>query len=156
METALTTLARPRAWACGETAGTLLAELRSTHSELLEALDHKERVTTGATPAPNHCALVRWKLARARHRRSKLMTRIHARLLEDAAPEEAKTLRWLEADELQLCRRSAEHVQGWTMDRVTSDWPRYGEASAAFIACLRQRIVLEMQTLYPMLGARSE
>lgn len=138
-----------------DAAGALLEELKTVHGELMDAVNQKERTTRAVEPNLADCALVRWNLSRARHCRRKLMHRVHARLLKDASPEEAAALRRLDFDELQLCQLSAEHLQNWTNERLGADWLGYRQASTAFSACLRQRIRAEVQTLYPMLEARS-
>lgn len=140
----------------GDRAARLLSELQQAHVCLLDSLSLKEAVTGASPPVSTRHSLVRWQLGRARHSRQRILNDVYAELFRDATAEEAAMLRLLQADELDLCRRSSDHLARWTNERIEADWSGFRSAAAEFIARVRRRVMTERETIYPMLVARTD
>ena len=136
-------------------AALLLAALRHAHDRLLDALSLKETVTSASIPVSTRFSLARWQLGRARHLRQRVLNDVYAELFQSATEQEAALLRLLQADELDLCQRSSDHLAQWTNERVEADWPGYRAAAAEVIKRVRRRVMMEREAVYPMLIGRT-
>lgn len=135
--------------------GQLLSELRKAHEAVREAMELKLEVARAPDFTATHCALLRWKMSRARHWRSKVLLRAIVELLKDASPGEAAALRQLQLDELNVSRCCAAHLQRWTAEAIALDRDAYAFAAAQFCAAFGERLSREAQVLYPMLSCRT-
>lgn len=135
-------------------AGHLLHELRIAHEAVREAIDLKLEVARALDFTASRCALVRWKMSRARHHRSKSLAATIAELLNDASSAEAAALHQLRVEELAVSRCCAAHLQDWTVEAIAQDRKAYASAAAQFCGAISDRLKREGDILYPMLIAR--
>ena len=138
----------------GPRPAQLLDDLRAVHETILSGLDLKQEVTRSPVPTITHCSLARWNLARARHRRRKVLNVVAAELLRYPRPGEVEMLRRLEMEELSFSQSCSQHVQSWTCDMIARNWQGYTAAALAFCEMVRHRVTREMHLLYPMLADR--
>jgi hypothetical protein len=136
-------------------AARLLAELRHGHDALLDALSLKETVISASSPVSTRFSLARWQLGRARHVRQRILNDVYGELFQTTTEQESALLRMLQADELELCQRSSDHLAHWTNQRVEAEWLGYRAAAAEMIKRVRRRVMVERELIYPMLIART-
>lgn len=136
-------------------AARLLGELQVAHERLSDAISLKEAVANAPTPVSTRYSLARWQLGRARHVRQRILNDVYAELLQETTAEEALLLRRLQADELDLCQRSSNHLARWTPERIDADWAGFRAAATEVIARVRRRITTEREIIYPMLVMRT-
>lgn len=131
-------------------SGTLLIQLAGTHDQLVREMEKLDHLTLGSLPAASALTAARWQLSQASLRRRSLSTRIidflSTRL--DNGGEGLKTLR--EADQAMM-RRSAQHVGKWSTESICRDWNGYCAASRDIRLHMRAHMLVEKQTLFPLL-----
>jgi len=132
----------------------LMRDLREAHVGVRDAIALKLEVARAPDFTAGNCALVRWKMSRARHRRSKALLRVIVQLLDGASPAEALALRQLQLDELNVSRCCGVHLQRWTAETIILEREAYALAAAAFCGAVGDRLTREAEILYPMLFAR--
>jgi hypothetical protein len=141
---------------CGAAqAVSLLDELTRAHDNLLAAMAEMAVATGKPDPSSSGYLHTRWKLSHASRQRRSLVASVCAALSHDADPGEAERLAELRSNDLPLLRRSAAHVQHWTMERIAAEWPAYREASHRIREEMKVRITAERTVLYPMLRRRA-
>ncbi len=130
----------------------MLAELKATNEELLEALDALDTLTAEPEPDLAGMAAARLKLGKAGSQRRRVVDAACNLLVETLPSDEARKLRGLrEINAAQLEAWSA-HVGAWELPQLTADWPGYCRASAPIRQSLRDLLASDDETLYPLLG----
>lgn len=129
----------------------MLLELKRAHDALLSCLNELERLTRDAVPDRAKLANTRWKLSKASADRRKLVDAACDLLLISALAPDRARVRALRESDAEGVAASSSHVRRWPVDQAIADWDQYRTASTAVQKAMRQRILQEQRTLYPLL-----
>jgi len=130
----------------------LLAELRSAHEELLQAIAEMERVAAQAesdSPAFNSA---RFRIGRASLARRMLWHKIFTHLSSRVTGSDAETLNSLRDSDVTLLRHSSAHVGRWPPQAVMAEWHEYREAAKTMRQHMRESVEFERKHLYTLLS----
>jgi hypothetical protein len=131
-------------------------QLAGAHDQLIVEVDNLERITLG--PQPDHAEITtsRWRVSQASLRRRSLASRVFDVLAQRLDGNDLVRLREVQSADQDLMRRSAAHVGNWTMQSICRDWTGYCHASRDIRMHMKSHILLEKQSLYPMLERLAE
>lgn len=135
---------------------SLLAELKLTHRDLLEATQGFEAMLRRGTPDAMLLANARRKLVTANGRRHIMLERIYS-ALRDLEPADVARIRQLRAEGMAAKVRSSEFIAVWTPSQVMQNWAGFVGACAPIGPSVRTSVRDEQRILYPLLeaGARA-
>lgn len=129
----------------------MLAELRSAHGEMLEAIAQLERLTAQDVPDEAALAAARYRLGRSSGRRRTLADAACNALIPNVSAADAERLKALRDANVAMLAASSRHITRWGLRDVAADWTGYRTASAAMRQSLRDRVAEEQRLLYPLL-----
>lgn len=129
----------------------LLIQLNGAHDQLLHEIENLDRLTLGPLAAPSDLGAARWRISQASLRRRTLSLRILDYLADRVDGREAAILGKLRLENQLAMSKSARHVYLWTRETICEDWKGYCTASRDIRLQMKANILLEKQTLYPIL-----
>lgn len=132
-------------------AAALLSQLGQAHEQLLREMENMDRITLGPIPDARELTAARWRIGQASLRRKTLSAGILAFLADRVDARNAGTLKVLRSENQLAMSRSTAHVYGWTVQTISRDWDRYCRASRDIRMQMKANILLEKQSLYPLL-----
>jgi hypothetical protein len=132
-------------------SAVLLAQLSGAHDQLVMEMENLDRLTHGPEPDPGELRVGRWRISQASLRRRSLAARIYDFLSNRLDGADLQQVKEVQAGDQDMMRKSARHVCAWTMQAIGGNWQGYCEASQEIRAHMQTHILLERQSLYPLL-----
>lgn len=130
---------------------SLLVQLSSAHDHLVAEMEKLDCMTIGPLPDVAEITNGRWRIAQASLRRRTLASRTFDFLAGRLDGSDLTRLREVQAADQEMMRRSATHVGSWTMRTICRNWQGYCDASRDIRMHMKAHILLERQSLYPLL-----
>jgi hypothetical protein len=124
----------------------LLAELRSAHSRLLDAIYELEQLSCGAKPSQEYLSLARSKLSKVSIERRLLWARILGHLAPVVGRKTEADLRVLQDSDIALLKNSVKHASKWKIPNAITEWRTFGHESRRLLHQLTAHVKLEKQT----------
>lgn len=135
----------------GSPSEMLLMQLWEAHEQLIREMENLDRITLGPLPDAPVFTAARWHISQASLRRRTLSVRIADFLADRISEGDASCLEKLRSENQLAMSRSAKHIQAWTTQSIRQDWKGYCTASREIRMEMKANILLEKQTLYPIL-----
>lgn len=135
---------------------TLLVQLSSAHDQLLTEIENLDRTTLGTQPELSEITTGRWKISQASLRRRSTAMRVYDFLADRLEGSDLAVLKMAQTTDQEMMRRSASHVGKWTTQAVCENWKGYCSASREIRMHMKSHILLEKQSLYPLLERLAE
>jgi hypothetical protein len=137
-----------------------LTELRDAHRQLHNEVANMKAVTREPQPDADRLANARWRISQASLRRRRISASIRDALLPAVGVQDRVTLKSLQEADLELHRKSREHVSTWTTqkDKFETDWQGYCKAAQLMLMHTDNYLLLEEGIFYPIIeraGRRS-
>ena len=129
----------------------MLFELKRAHAALLSCLDELERLTRDPVPDRAKLADTRWRLSKASAERRRLIDAACDLLMISALASDRPNVRALREHNAEHVAASSSHISRWPIDQALADWDGYRAASVMVQKKMRDHILLEQRTLYPLL-----
>lgn len=121
------------------------------HEGLIREVENMERITLGPIPSSRELTAARWRISQASLKRRTLSTGILDFLADRVDCGDVEALNILRSDNQRAMSRSAAHVYHWTIQAISQDWERYCQASRDIRMQIKTNLLLEKQSLYPIL-----
>ena len=128
-----------------------LSALRQAHERLLAAMADLDGLTKNGVVDESYIH-IRFRLSAASLARRRLWQHIFRGLKPLVSGSDTDTLADLNTADLQLLRRSAEHVCTWSSQTVERRWREYAQASKLLRRDMAEAIGDEKRLLYPLLA----
>jgi hypothetical protein len=135
---------------------TLLVQLSSAHDQLLTEIENLDRITFGIQPELSEITTGRWKISQASLRRRSTAMRVYDFLADRLEGPDLAALKMAQSTDQEMMRRSASHVGKWTTQAVCGNWKGYCNASREIRMHMKSHMLLEKQSLYPLLERLAE
>ena len=135
---------------------TLLVQLSSAHDQLIAEMENLDRLTLGPTPELGEITTGRWRISQASLRRRSLASTVFGFLAGRLDGQELARVKQVQSADQEMMRRSANHVGKWTARTICEDWKGYCQASRDIRQHMKAHILLEKQSLYPLLELLAE
>jgi hypothetical protein len=132
-------------------AEVLLALLSGAHDQLIIEMENIGRITHGPQPEPAELTAGRWHISQASLKRRTLAVRVHDFLFNRLDGADLQQVKKVQMADQDMMRLSARHVGDWTMQAICRNWQGYCEASHEIRAHMKAHLLLERQSLYPLL-----
>jgi hypothetical protein len=132
-------------------SAVFLAQLGGAHDQLVMEMENLGRLTQGPKPDPGELTAGRWRISQASLRRRGLAARVLDFLSNRLDGADLQRVKDVQVSDQDMMRRSARHVCDWTMEAIGKDWQGYCAASHDIRAHMQAHILLERQSLYPLL-----
>ena len=130
---------------------TLLVQLSGAHDQLIAEMEILDRITLGAQPELAELTAGTWRLSQTSLRRRSLASSAFDFLAGRLGEVELGRLKEVQSSDQEMMRRSARHIGSWTIRTIREDWQRYCLASREDRMHMKSHILLEKQSLYPLL-----
>lgn len=130
---------------------TLLVQLSGAHDQLIAEMETLDRITLGTEPELAELTAGRWRLSQTSLRRRSLASSAFDFLAGWLEEVELGRLKEVQSSDREMMRRSARHVGNWTIRTISEDWQGYCRASRDIRMHMKSHILLEKQSLYPLL-----
>ena len=128
----------------------LIAELCAEHRELEAQAAELLQVVAVDSPDSASVAGLRWRIARPLADHCEREDRqVYDRLLGSGDAIATVLALRCRQEHGVLVERFRTYIVDWPVDRITREWPAFGDATRAIVALMADRTAREEQLLYP-------
>ena len=131
---------------------TMLAQLKQVQEELRDCVRNLDEIINISVLDRNRLSSARWRLARARRLRCRLISQICLALSGEVDAADRLKLVAAREESWKAVARSSNFISNWTIDAVERDWSRYCQEASKMNAAWRENLDAEARFLYPLLS----